>query len=336
MVTIGTNKKSKAETLNQRSRLFFLTASISLFVLLCIFTAYNINMIVRSPRLNSTIERVEILSEHEKIVTDLQRPHTCLKKHGPQPYILMSLGRSGTSSTAQVIGSLTGYDTPCQEYTGKDTHDSKLFFNQNTGTKWLTTYLCEMQKKYKKAAVIGFKWKPYPNAIYLPSSQEGLKLMAIQDNPQIKVVRSKRNLVDVYLSRKKHENDVAAHCTVGNTTCIKMHKESAVGLTIDTEDLLSFLKYTTTEEEKVDDMLEELGVPHIMVSYENLYNADNAEEWMRIFRFLGKGPTEKLTMKIVQKAMNHVSTSVPQSKSMSNYDEVANSLKGTSYENLLH
>eukprot|EP00559_Dactyliosolen_fragilissimus_P007589 CAMPEP_0184857392 /NCGR_PEP_ID=MMETSP0580-20130426/2555_1 /TAXON_ID=1118495 /ORGANISM="Dactyliosolen fragilissimus" /LENGTH=115 /DNA_ID=CAMNT_0027352965 /DNA_START=747 /DNA_END=1094 /DNA_ORIENTATION=- len=115
-----------------------------------------------------------------------------------------------------------------------------------------------------------------------------------------------------------------------------MHKESAVGLTIDTEDLLSFLKYTTTEEEKVDDMLEELGVPHIMVSYENLYNADNAEEWMRIFRFLGKGPTEKLTMKIVQKAMNHVSTSVPQSKSMSNYDEVANSLKGTSYENLLH
>lgn len=45
-----------------------------------------------------------------------QRPplKTCLDPNGPQPYILLTLGRSGSGSTWQAIGTLTGYVHGCR------------------------------------------------------------------------------------------------------------------------------------------------------------------------------------------------------------------------------
>jgi len=259
----------------------------------------------------------------------------------PQPVILLSLGRSGSSATWQVMGNLTGKVTPSIEYTGSNTKQSIAFFDKippNDHGNWLLKYMCVQQSQHPTAGLIGFKWKPVANTFFRRASLDALRMVvAYSHNPQIKVVRSRRNLLDVMISKEKHRiGHAEAHCAKTDNACIREHLELGTGLRLPTETLLAELRRRTAEEDNVDRLLEELGVPHIKVSFEKLYYSDDAEEWLRLFRFLGTGPTEGLTRNDVQDAMAHAATHNPQHNvTLGNYHEVRELLMGTEFESLL-
>jgi hypothetical protein len=142
-----------------------------------------------------------INQETESLPCDLL-PH-------PVPMILMSLGRSGTASMYQVISRLSGGKDLTQkiyEYTGGSTEKSKHFFRnmvpqEDVTGNWLIGYICNQQKKYPNTGVVAFKWKPYETLFEEEKALQGLELLGRLKEVQIKVVRSKRNLLDVMISR---------------------------------------------------------------------------------------------------------------------------------------
>lgn len=271
---------------------------------------------------------------------------TCLDPEGPQPYVLMTLGRSGSGSTWQVIGNLTGYETPSNEYTGSGPAKSENFFQRNSGAdndRWLLRYLCSKQLTYPEASVVGFKWKPF-DTIFSPPAKAAFRRMASLKRPEIKVVRSRRNLLDVVISKYKHSiydgKVAAAHCRKGDQKCIEKGRKASTGLELPIDKLLDTLREYNTLENKVDELLKKMKIPHVQVTYERLYyNGDDTSEWRKIFKFLGVGPfhSKDLTRRHLEGAMEHVATSIPmQNVTLKNFDAVSKVLKGTEFEKLLH
>ena len=125
----------------------------------------------------------------------------------PVPMILMSLGRSGTASTYQVISALSGGEiSRIYEYTGGSTEKSRHFFRNmvnktDMNGDWLIKFLCHEQTRYPKAGVVAFKWKPYETLFEEEKALQGLSLLGRLQEVQVKVLRSKRNLLDVMISR---------------------------------------------------------------------------------------------------------------------------------------
>jgi hypothetical protein len=101
----------------------------------------------------------------------------------------MSLGRSGSGSTYQIIGNLTGMETPSEEYTGKTPLQSRRFFSsiQNDHGLWVTDNLCKKQQRYSRAGLIGFKWKLWKSIFSYPAL-DGLHVIANSQNPAVKVM----------------------------------------------------------------------------------------------------------------------------------------------------
>ena len=269
----------------------------------------------------------------------------CRLKSSPVPVILMSLGRSGSSSTWQLMGDLTGASTPATELTGSSELASISFFNKlsyDDKGKWALDYFCELQKRHPGAGIVGFKWKPYDASIFTETSIDTLRMIAALKDSQIKIVRSRRNLIDREISNYKHQNDdygfVPAHCKVGDLECLKTHEIASTGLVVPVKKLLEQIYKEFESEERVDQLLKELNVPHIHVSYEKLYfGEDIAAEWMRIFDFLGVGPAQGLTNKQVHDAMRTAATFNPSHQdTLGNFDELRDALKNTPFENMLH
>lgn len=266
---------------------------------------------------------------------------TCLDPQGPQPYILLARGRSGSGSTLQVLGSLTGEHIPGDhEITGSSPKQAYKVFERigpNDGGNWVLNDLCKKQRQHPKAGLVAFKWKPYGDAMFSPATIAGLDLISRAVDPKIKIVRLRRNLLDNFISDRKHENaKLLSHCRAGHQRCIKKHKKAGTNLTLSVTDLLAFLESETNQEDTVDKFLVNMSVPHVQVSYEKLYHQDNAEEWMQIFRFLGVGPGTGLTRQQVDGVAHAFTASPHHGESIYNYDEVEKALRGTRFENLLH
>jgi len=268
---------------------------------------------------------------------------SCLDPKGPQPVILMSLGRSGSSSTWQVIGSLTGQETKSVEYTGSSREESIRFFNKigpNEGGWWVMKYMCFMQRVFPKAGVVGFKWKPNRSILTMDASVNGLKLIGRLKDPKIKVVRLRRNLLDVLISRYKHKRStekVPAHCTVGDQECLDRQLKAGIGVKLPAHKVLRLLKTLTAEENEVDKQLKALGVPRIHVSFDKLYYSDDVQEWQKIVHFLIGTKGKELTIDKVRSAMKHASTSHPSHAiTIRNFEEIQSLLNGTKFEELLH
>ncbi len=289
---------------------------------------------------NGNLQELEHLEQLNE-----ETPTTCLDPSGPQPYILMSLGRSGSGSTWQVIGNLSGKETPSVEYTGSSTKASVKFFKEHGhDDKWLLKYLCQKQKKHRKAKLVGFKWKPYEPIFNAPAAQAALKTISTLKEPMIKIVRLRRNLLDVQISRRKHSlhTTTAAHCMKGDLECIQ--KNSFTGLDLyggEMDKLYNHIDFLQNHEDRVDELLTKMNVPFVQVRYERLYNVDgkggDIEEWEKVFSFLGVGPATNLTHKQLERGMKHAATHPPgHNMTLANYDEVAEALKGTKFENLLH
>jgi len=286
---------------------------------------------------------------------DLPICHLKSLTRSPIPVILVSKGRSGSSSTWQVLSKLTGHCSTVHEYTGGNSVEEIAFFSRikpGDNGNWILNNLCEQQIKYSdKGGIIGFQWKPFHKGIKKEDKSldglDGLKMIAHHTNPQIKIVRSRRNPLDIILSHQKwrllnlngfkNRAHGYAHCSSNNTACINAHKKYGTNIHLTPETILDKLRTMIMVEERVDRNLEDLNVPHIKVSYEKLYHSNDAEEWMRIFRFLERGPGSNLSKKKLEEAMEHAGTGIPSHNvSISNYKEIWNTLMGTELEHLLH
>lgn len=276
---------------------------------------------------------------------------TCLNPSGnPQPMILMTLGRSGSSSTWQILGNLTGYETYPEEYTGESGPAAIEFFNKlgpNEEGNWVTDFLCEQQALSPKSKLVGFKWKPHPaQTLEMPAAANGLQRIATlgTSNTSIKIVRSRRNLVDVMLSELKHKvAEVPSHCLSTNRKCLKQHMASYSNkLTVpDMADFYSYALQRYQGEDKVDVQLKEMGVPTVFVSYDTLYFPDTPEqgaaEWNKIIKFLVGDSAKEFSWKRINKSMKHALTTASRKHAdvVENFDELAAAFMGGPMEHLI-
>jgi hypothetical protein len=287
---------------------------------------------------------------------------TCLDENGPTPVIVMSLGRSGTHSTWQVMGNLTGMETFAHEYTGVNSKASnKLWKQVGDDSDWIISHMCGKQKKYGDPeeapdGIVGFNWKPvWEHFKNHPGPKLGLQKVAELaengGNPRttIRVVRSRRNLLDVHLSRVKHAHSeqilpdnrvLPPHCHFGSIQCVALHARAAKNLSMpDIESLYTTLHDLFERENSIDRLLEELRVPTVHVSYDKLYYPQNSEEgsleWNRIFKFLGK--RSNFTWNEITESMEHIPSTKRKShpETVENYEEVEAALRGTDLEMLL-
>jgi len=312
----------------------------------------NVGEIEKSDKLDNMVEKLDTLgtmveksiSLETKLPKKIFQPDpVCQLFTSPRPIVLLSLGRSGSGATWQILGNITGEETPSCEYTGSSKSKSKEFFETigpNDGGNWVLERMCNEQKEYPTAAVVGFKWKPHSTSFVSKASLNGLKAIANSVNPVIKIVRSRRNLLDVLISRQKHnDTHLHGHCKVGDIKCMEEHKEKTYGMTLPIKNLVRNLELFTAAEDSVDDILMKMNVPHVHVTYENLYHSNDATEWKKILKFLQieKSQYKHLTMEDVENSMAYVSTSsMRHEEILSNYVDVRNILKNTKFKSLLH
>ena len=266
------------------------------------------------------------------------------EEKAPVPVVLMSLGRSGSTAIWQIMGDLTGQSTHAAELAGSSEGKSKTFFSRmplDNGGNWALEHLCRQQESHPNAGMVGFKWKPFGSGSFSEQSIDTLKMFAASHDPPIKVVRSRRNLLDRTLSYYKHhaaEIFLPAHCKLTNSKCIEAHNNAEMDLMVPVDELLETLYQDSADEDRVDQLLDDFGVEHIDVSYDKLFHAEDiAPEWMRIFKFLGVGPAEGLTSELVRSVMITAATShASHEGTLKNFAEIRDALKNTPFENLLH
>ena len=334
-----------------------IVATIAVLVFISISASLNgkikageLSRLMTEERKEASTSRVPIEVNHPAST----KSNCVLQKEGegPIPVILMSLGRSGSSITWDTMSALTGHRNKAYEYTGNTASKSDRFFNaletnEAVGYDWAIKKLCIIQHRPKNIStntgIIGFQWKPYINSFNRAYAREGLREIAKHRHPAIRIVYLTRNHLDRRISNLRHDHSkqgshaIAAHCAVGDQACIKEHSQFEANITFPIgKDLLSWLRGSHANDRRVRKRLQDLNVDHIHISYEKLFTSGNADEWMRVFSFLGVGPSENLTMEEVRSSFSMASThSKSRNETISNYEDVRNTLVGTEFEYLL-
>ena len=231
------------------------------------------------------------------------------------------------------------------EYTGGNTDKQMEFFSKHEDERWLIDLLCQRRRQYPSAGIIGMKWKLVPELLSLSGVKYALRFITDSHDPSVKVIRLRRNPLDVLISRHKHtvadsdpKTKLKAHCRKGDK-CIDKWLKASSGLHLPTKYLLKDLHDTVRSEDTVDKFLVRRGVPHLPVTYERLYSGDETaiEEWQNVFEFLGRGPAEGLTIEQLRNSQSTLVTHYAfHNQTLANYEEVRKVLKGTKYQGLLH
>jgi len=290
------------------------------------------------------------------------------------PFIMVSFGRAGTTSTWDIIAGLTGEYIPnASEDEGKDKAAARAFFAKQNQTEhgkcWLERLLCDKQRIVKKAykdglgksSIFGTKWKPWHQGLNTTQAREALQWLSTQK--QIKILHNTRNMIDMFISQNKHRtlatlfgNERTAHCyddrelklsdetwqkliRMGipkDTPCVQIFKEIEARTKLQIPHMMDYFEKNSLQTDFTSEMLDYYNVSRVTVTYEKLYFTDHAEEWMRIFRYLGFGPQQNLTLDHVFAKTAFQKTSVnDRSKRMANYGEVAKTLGCTRYSKYL-
>ena len=127
--------------------------------------------------------------------------------NGPEPAILMALGRSGSSVTWDTLARLSGDATIAHEITGGNQEASLGYFNDikdHINEQWASLRLCNIQRYYmdkskndgKNYAMVGFQWKPYTATFDHHYAIDGLRRLADDGS---KVIYLTRNPLDRYV-----------------------------------------------------------------------------------------------------------------------------------------
>lgn len=268
---------------------------------------------------------------------------TPVEDGGPVPVVFIVNGRSGSDATWATLSTLAGGRSPIGEHTGENRVKAMDFIGRMTeheGAWWITEHLCQFAHVHCDKPLAAFKWKPFVDSWNLPAARGMLKKLAQFDEPKIKVILMSRNPLDVLISKRKHRKSghtIQAHCAPDDIECLNTHKSSGLGMELPTKHLLEDLKEATESFTFFADTLKNMSISHITTTYEDLYARDHAKEWMRIFNFLGRGPTVNLTMADVVDSFTMAPTAAKNhNESLANYDEVVSLLNTTEYAGLLH
>jgi len=267
---------------------------------------------------------------------------TSIEDGGPIPVIFLVNGRSGSDVTWATITKLAGKKSPIGEHTGENKVKAMVFLGsmktEDEGAWWITEHLCEFSRRHCDKPIVGIKWKPFVDSWLLPSSQGMLKKIATFDTPQIKMIFMTRNPIDVMISKLKHKGSkIKAHCKPDDEICQKKFAKKGTGLVLPTETLIQDLNDIYAGFDLFESQLKELNISYIKISYEELYDRTHADEWLKTFRFLGRGPQEKLTIDQVQATFQYAPTfAANHEDSLANYMNVSRTLANTKYKLLLH
>jgi len=272
---------------------------------------------------------------------------------GPIPVVLIALGRSGSSVTWDTLSALTGERNVAYEVTGGSPKSSQVFFddlekNEFAFYNWTLQRLCHIQQRRpditQKAGISGFQWKPFMSSFNHEYAIEGLKAIGASTDEEIKVIYLQRNGLDRMISNLRHKQSkmsdhaVGAHCAVGDDECIMNHLSFDTTITFPTGDtLIQWSKAAISKNQKILDRLKDANVNFVEVSYEKLFNRNDAEEWMRILRHLGVGPSSNLTMTEIRAAFSMAPThQKKRNETISNFHDVELTLIGTEFESYLY
>jgi hypothetical protein len=311
---------------------------------------------------------------------------SCLNPEGPIPVVLMSLGRSGTDATWQILKALTGTKMKAIEIVGGNEEETLDFFRSLEGLqteadtwaldetydwrkkgggtksvrgfyfhtkdfcaegncidgKWIFKWFCEEQQRHKDiGGLVGFKWKAYMSALRTEPAHNALKLIAELgvSNTPIRVIRSRRNPFDVYLSELKHsmQEDLPDHCKADDEDC--MQKHASIQLVVPVDEMFEWLQNTFDEENEIDALLSEMGIRTVHVEYDDLYYSrteqEGLTEWNKLFKFLGQ--RHDWTWGDIEGAAGLKPTTKSRSHKVmiENFDAVFQRLKGTKLEHFV-
>jgi hypothetical protein len=244
-----------------------------------------------------------------------------------------------------------------------------------TSGKWLVSYMCAQRQRFVSQTnattattwlpntegafslstpIVGMKWKPFWRPLWKRieplRTLQNIASMAMTastetaNRPPILIVRSRRNPIDVNLSRRKHKQEnVSAHCKVGNTECI----ERQAGKTTNISDPKMFcheVLETWYTENLFDELLEIVTAPsslpvYISVSYDALFypesDAAGEEAWNELVRFVSPH-TPPLTWKTIKDSATMAATTITRKHAdkIANWNEVYECLQGTPAEPL--
>ena len=207
--------------------------------------------------------------------------------------------------------------------------------------KWILKWFCEEQQRYKETGgLVGFKWKAYMSSLRTEPAHNALKLVAVLgvSNTPIRVIRSRRNPLDVYLSELKHSlQDLPDHCKADDEDCADKH--NSVRLVVPVDEMFEWLQNTYDEENEIDDLLSELGVRTVHVKYDELYYSrteqEGLKEWKKIFKFLGQRHDWSWDDIAGAAGLKPTTKSRSHKVSIENFDDVFRRLQGTKLERLL-
>ena len=290
------------------------------------------------------------------------------------PFIMISFGRSGTTSTWDIIAGLAGEYIPrATEDMGSSKGEARAFFEAQNQTEhgkcWLERLLCEKQedviKAYQdgmgKASIFGSKWKPWHEGLNSTQARQALQWLGTQK--QIKVLYNTRNMVDMYISQAKHTvladlfgDERTAHCyddrelqlsdrawnklaDMGiprDTPCVQIFKAIESKTPLEIPHMMDYFQKNVLQTDFASEMLEHYNVSKVTVTYEKLYFTKSAAEWEHIFQYLGFGPQSNLTLDQVFARTAFQKTSFnDRSQRMANYDEVKRALQCTRFTEYL-
>jgi hypothetical protein len=106
---------------------------------------------------------------------------------------------------------------------------------------------CAKRAPTSKGWSRGIQVETHGDAMFSPAANAGLNLMSRAVDPQIKIVRVRRTLLDNFITDRKHENArVVSHCPAGHQRCIEKHKKAGTNLILSVMDLLAFLESKTS------------------------------------------------------------------------------------------
>lgn len=262
------------------------------------------------------------------------------------PTILITFGRSGSSVTWDTVASLAsdGHGQKGVEATGSGAGQSMKVLTRypyEHGKCWLERILCDLQganrrkkeNRKKISTIYGTKWKVAGGPFSHRKTLEALQWVAA--NSHIKIIHLTRNMLDVTISRYKHET----HTTL-NAHCVRedcAEQQIVRNMILPLNYLWTSLRGMKDSLRVVAQQLNVSGASYVDVTYEQLYYASNANEWMRVFEFIGlESLSRNLTLQAVQERTKLKATHPEnRTESLANHDEIIEALRGTEFEDLL-
>ena len=246
-------------------------------------------------------------------------------------FILLSNGRSGTGFICSTIGLF--FDTQDSievELFGSDINEMK---KTKEPLKKMDNYFKHLVQKFPNDIIYGFKWKPYV------MDSNYIKLFSYIKKNQIKIIFNYRNPLDIFLStsRIKQSHTKCYHYKY-NSKAVIWNRNIKILLPV--KDLIKKLDMYENRLIMYEKLLIENEINYMKVKYEDLSNK-NIHKWEELLNFLkpnsikSNDQRNKLInildnpkyIKVSNKS--HINT-------ISNYEEVLNTLKNTKFEKYLN